>query len=504
MAATKEDPLTFTDSRPYTQRLRLARSQTGLESAAVAAAGTIGGRRLITVVLDFRFLGGSLAAAEGECLVTAADQALRERVPLLIVTASGGARMQEGALSLMQMVKCSQALAKLDEAGILTISVLTDPTYGGVAASFATLPDVILAEPGAHIGFAGPRVIEQTIGQRLPEGFQTAEFLFARGLIDAVQSRRTLRPTLARLLATGDRVPHAGTADATLILDPEALAPCDPWQVVQLARHPDRPTTLEYAGSLLEDFQELHGDRVSGDCPAIVGGVGRLDGHPIMLIGHQKGHTTAERVERRFGMPSPAGYRKAGRLMRLAAKLGMPIVTLIDTPGAHPGIEAEEKGQAWAIARNLHLMSGLPVPIVAVVTGEGGSGGALAVAVANRVFALSNAVYSVISPEGCAAILWKTAEAAPAAATALQLDARQLLRHAIVDAVIPEPEGGAHTAPGKMADLVKAAVADALRQMAAQRPEELIRRRRLRFAQFGSLPSAKGHQDDRVFEEPAT
>src|SRR5690606_38637332 len=283
--------------------------------------------------------------------------------------------MMEGALTLMQMAKCGKMLAMLDEAAIMTVAVLTDQAYGGVAASFATLPDVILAEPGARMGFAGPRVIEQTIRQRLPDGFQTAEFMFARGLVDAVRPRAALRPTLARLLAMRATHPTA-TTDAVLIRDPDDLPRRDPWQAVQLARHPDRPTTLDYAHAMLEEFLELHGDRVSGDCPAIVGGIGRLNGQAIMLIGHQKGHTTQERVARNFGMPSPAGYRKAARLMRLAAKLGIPVLTLVDTPGAHPGVEAEEGGQAWAIARNLHLMSGLRVPIVTVITGEGGSGGA--------------------------------------------------------------------------------------------------------------------------------
>ncbi|SDQ35629.1 acetyl-CoA carboxylase carboxyltransferase subunit alpha [Thermostaphylospora chromogena] len=483
---TAEDPLRFSDDLPYRRRLREARATTGLESAAVAVVGSIHGTRVVTVVMDFRFLGGSLGVAEGERVAAAAERALDERIPLLVVTASGGARMQEGALSLMQMAKCGQMLAMLDEAGIMTVAVLTDPTYGGVAASFATPPDVILAEPGARMGFAGPRVIEQTIRQRLPDGFQTAEFMFARGFVDAVRPRSALRPTLARLLATrAAKAPPTAAADAVLIRDPDDLPRRDPWQAVQLARHPERPTTLDYAHSMLEEFLELHGDRVSGDCPAIVGGIGRLNGHSIMLIGHQKGHTTRERVARNFGMPSPAGYRKAARLMRLAAKLGIPVLTLVDTPGAHPGVEAEEGGQAWAIARNLHLMSGLRVPIVTVITGEGGSGGALALAVADRVLALSNAIYSVISPEGCAAILWKTPAAAPAAAAALRIDARELLRHGIVDAIIPEPGAGAHAHPADTADLIRRAVTDALRHLAAESPDELVRRRRHRFRNFG-------------------
>ncbi|GAA2208731.1 hypothetical protein GCM10009850_041890 [Nonomuraea monospora] len=480
-----EDPLGFADSKPYPDRLREARHKSGLDEAVLCVRGTIDGHGIVAAVMDFRFMGGSLGSAVGARIVAAAEAALAQRVPFLLVTASGGARMQEGALSLMQMATTSQALAELDEAGILTIALITDPTYGGVAASFATLPDVILAEPGAHVGFAGPRVIEQTIGQALPDGFQTAEFLRARGLIDDVRPRAELRATLARLCslqAAAERVPAA--EPSRLIFQPERLPARSGWTAVQLARHADRPTSLDYARHLLEEFVELHGDRLGGDCPAIVGGLGRLDGRPIVFIGHQKGHTTRERVERNFGMPTPAGYRKAARLMRLAAKLGLPILTLVDTPGAYPGLEAEENGQAWAIAENLRLMSTLPVPVVAVVTGEGGSGGALALGVANRVLALSNAVYSVISPEGCASILWKSPSAAPLAAEALRLDARELLRHRIVDGVIPEPGEGAHTDPAATARLVGAAVAEAFDDLAIHEPRKLIADRRQRFRQF--------------------
>ncbi|MFI7441600.1 acetyl-CoA carboxylase carboxyltransferase subunit alpha [Nonomuraea indica] len=490
--ATVEDPLGFTDSRPYTGRLREARDGTGLDEAVVCVRGTVEGHGLVAAVMDFRFMGGSLGTGVGARITAAAEAALAERVPFLLVTASGGARMQEGALSLMQMAKTAQALAELDEAGVLTIGALTDPTYGGVAASFATLPDVILAEPGAHIGFAGPRVIRQTIRQELPRGFQTAEFLRGKGFVDGVVPRSALRPAIARLCAlqrpatgTAGRAGSAGRS-SRLVLRPERLPERDGWTAVQLARHADRPTTLDYAASALEDFVELHGDRLGGDCPAVVGGVGRLAGRPVVLIGHQKGHGTRERVERNFGMPSPAGYRKAARLMRLAAKLGHPVVTLIDTPGAHPGVEAEENGQAWAIADNLRLMSALPVPVVAVVTGEGGSGGALALAVANRVLALSNAVYSVISPEGCASILWKSQDAADRAAAALRLDARELLLHGVVDGVVPEPGEGAHTDPAATARLLAAAVAEALDELAIHDPKKLVADRRQRFRRFGS------------------
>ncbi|GLW63963.1 hypothetical protein Arub01_22070 [Actinomadura rubrobrunea] len=488
--AVTEDPLGFVDSRPYPERVADARRITGEREAVTCVTGTVHGHPVVAAVMDFRFMGGSLGVGVGERLARAARVSLRTRAPFLLVTASGGARMQEGAFSLMQMVKTSQALAELDEAGVLTVSVITDPTYGGVAASFATLPDVILAEPGARIGFAGPRVIRQTIRQELPDGFQTAEFMLERGFVDAVVPRAALRPTLACLLNTrlGARPaasPPARRNAPRLVRDPAELPVRDPWEVVELARHQRRPTTLDYIRHFVDDFQELRGDRVSGDCRAIVGGVGRLDGRPVMIVGHQKGRDTAERIAHDFGMGSPAGYRKAGRLMRLAAKLGLPIVTLVDTPGAHPGIEAEERGQAWAIAENIRLMSGLPVPIVSVILGEGGSGGALALAVADRVLAFAGAVYSVISPEGCAAILWNDREQAPRAAAALRMDARDLLRQGIVDAIVPEPDGGAHEDPVTAGELLRDALAATLTELVGTAPEDLVRRRRARFAAYG-------------------
>ncbi|MFE0627458.1 carboxyltransferase subunit alpha [Streptomyces sp. NPDC058864] len=501
----EHDPLGFTDTRPYAERLREARAETGMDEAVACVQGTVEGQPVVVAAMDFRFLGGSLGLGVGSQITRAARTSLRRRVPLLLVTASGGARMQEGALSLMQMARTAQALAELDEAGVLVVSLVTDPTYGGVAASYATLADVIIAEPGARMGFAGPRVIQQTTGQRLPEGFQTAEFLLSRGLIDDVVPRAALRPTLARLLRlrsgeeperAGARRPAERPRPATVPRGPavrvvrtaDELPERDAWEAVRLARHPLRPTAADYATHLLQDFHELHGDRLAADCPAVIGGPGLLHGSPVMLIGHHKGGPgLEERRRRHFGMATPAGYRKAARLMRTAAKLGMPVVTLIDTPGANPGPEAESGGQALAIAENLRLMARLPVPVVAVITGEGGSGGALAFAVADRVLVSANGIYSVISPEGCAAILWKDPGAAPAAAAALRLHARDLLRLGIVDGVVPEPPDGAHGDHAHAAALVGGALSAALDELRPRAPDRLLAERRDRFHRFGRL-----------------
>lgn len=490
-AVTPADPLRFTDITPYPDRLAAARASTGLVEAVQGAAGTIEGCPVVVACLDFRFLGGSLSSAVGEMITQIGELALRRRTSLLLVTASGGARMQEGALSLMQMAKTSAMLARMDAAGVLTIALITDPTYGGVAASFATLCDVTIAEPGARLGLAGRRVIEHTIGQRLPADFQTAEFLFDRGFIDVIAPRATLRRELATVLRAGTKAGRTAVRlrphdDGIVVRDPDQLPDDDASVVVRRARRISRPTTLDYAALLLDEFRELAGDRVSGDCAAVVGGIGRLDGKAIMLIGHQKGHDPAELSRRNFGMPNPAGYRKAARLMRLAAKLKIPIVTLIDTPGAYPGAHAEERGQAVAIAENLKLMADLPVPVVAVITGEGGSGGALALGVANKVLMWQDAMYSVISPEGCAAILWQDPSAAPRAADALKLRAVDLLALGVVDGVLREPAGGVDADPVEAAERLRVALGHALGELAGLNGAQLRTDRHTRFRRFGA------------------
>ncbi|CDI03217.1 MAG: acetyl-CoA carboxylase carboxyltransferase subunit alpha [Candidatus Competibacter denitrificans] len=263
------------------------------------------------------------------------------------------------------------------------------------------------------------------------------------------------------------------------------FASLTPWQIAQIARHPLRPYTLDYIERLLTDFQELHGDRAFADDHAIVGGLGRLNGRAVVVIGHQKGHDTKEKIYRNFGMPRPEGYRKALRLMKLAERFQLPVLTLIDTPGAYPGIGAEERGQSEAIARNLSEMSRLRVPIICLVIGEGGSGGALAVGVGDRVLMLQYSTYSVISPEGCAAILWKSAEKAPDAAEALGLTAERLLKLRLIDGIVAEPSGGAHRDPTRMAENIRAALHENLQQLNALAVDDLLEQRYRRLMAYG-------------------
>jgi acetyl-CoA carboxylase carboxyl transferase subunit alpha len=269
----------------------------------------------------------------------------------------------------------------------------------------------------------------------------------------------------------------------------DIYAKLTPWQVSQLARHPQRPYTLDYVGEIFTDFHELHGDRAFADDLSIVGGMARFNGTPVMVLGHQKGRDTKERALRNFGMSKPEGYRKALRLMKLAEKFGLPVFTFVDTPGAYPGIDAEERGQSEAIGRNLYEMSQLKVPIVTTIIGEGGSGGALAIAVADAVLMLQYATYSVISPEGCASILWKSADKAPDAAEALGLTAHRLKALGVIDKIVAEPLGGAHRDPKQMAAMLKRALADTLRQFLGLKPKDLLAARHERLLAYGKFKS---------------
>jgi acetyl-CoA carboxylase carboxyl transferase subunit alpha len=268
------------------------------------------------------------------------------------------------------------------------------------------------------------------------------------------------------------------------------FAKLSPWQIARVARHESRPYTQDYLSMIAPDFQELHGDRMYADDPAIIGGVGRIDGHAVMFIGHQKGRDTKERVRRNYGMPKPEGYRKAQRLMRMAEKFSMPVVTFIDTPGAYPGVGAEERGQSEAIAYSLYLMAGLKTPIISVVIGEGGSGGALAIGVSDKLLMLQYSIYSVISPEGCASILWKSAEKAEDAAEAMRITASQLNEFDLVDEVLEEPLGGAHRNPQEAAEIIRNALLKSLDELGSLSTEQLLEERQRRLSSFGQFKEA--------------
>lgn len=473
MGLRSDNPLHY---KGYEEKLDGLRERTKLDEAVITGRASIEGQPVVLGICDGRFLMASMGRVVGEKIARAVERATEERLPIILFACAGGARMQEGIVSLMQMTKTSAALKRHSDAGLLYISVLTDPTTGGVTASFAMLGDIILAEPKALIGFAGPRVIEQTIGQKLPKGFQRSEFLLEHGFVDRIVERREQRAVLAQLLRlhdgktvgqrlaafqeaeipTGDaredengsgetpesywRGDLSGRALAETFGEDRPLKKIDAWDHVTIARSKERPTGKDYIELLFEDFMELHGDRYFRDDPAVIGGLATFHGIPVTVVAQEKGFGTKENIARNFGMPSPDGYRKSLRLMKQAEKFGRPVICIVDTPGAFCGLEAEERGQGEAIARNLYELSALRVPVLSLVIGEGGSGGALAFATADEVWMLEHAIYSVLSPEGFASILWKDSKRAKEAAGVMKLTARDLKKLGIVEHVIPEEE----------------------------------------------------------------
>ena len=437
-----ENPLDF---RGYTEKVEALRVKTGLDEAVITGKATICGYPVVIGVCDGRFMMASMGHAVGEKITRAVERATEERLPVVLFTCSGGARMQEGIISLMQMAKTSAALKRHSDAGFLYIPVLTDPTTGGVTASFAMLGDIILAEPGALIGFAGPRVIEQTIGQKLPEGFQRAEFLLEHGFVDRIVTRDEMKEVLGQILkmhtVTDEKkedCPEKKKENRKNISAGKENV--SDWERVLKSREKERPVGKDYIDRLFTDFVELHGDRYYKDDPAVVGGIAYFHGKAVTVIAQCKGKTTKENLERNFAMPSPEGYRKALRLMKQAEKFQRPVICFVDTPGPFCGMEAEERGQGEAIARNLYEMSALKVPVLSIVIGEGGSGGALALAVADEVWMMENEVYSVLSPEGFASILWKDSKRASEAAGVMRLTAADLKELKVIEEIICEPE----------------------------------------------------------------
>lgn len=486
-----ENPLEYPG---YEEKIADLQEKTKLHEAVTVGKCMVNGLETVLGVCDARFLMGSMGYVVGEKITRAFERATEEKLPVVLFTSSGGARMQEGIVSLMQMAKTSAAIRKHSEAGLFYLPILTDPTTGGVTASFAMLGDVILAEPGALIGFAGPRVIAQTIGQKLPEGFQRAEFLVEKGIIDGVVERQELKETVWKLLKIHQdsmKYIHYGKTQNVEnfpeIRSSRGKAGTDgkseltAWERVEISRSKERPTTLSYVQQIFDEFLELHGDRAFRDDGAVIGGIAMFGGQPVTVIGQQKGKNVKENIYRNFGMASPEGYRKALRLMKQAEKFGRPVVTFVDTPGAACGIEAEERGQGEAIARNLLEMSGIQTPMVSILIGEGGSGGALGLAVTDEVWMMENATYSILSPEGFASILWKDGKRAKEASEVMKITAKDLKKLQIIEKVIREPEPANEENLPEIAEEIREDLDGFLRKSCQKTREQIVEERYERF-----------------------
>ena len=479
----------------YEEKLAETREKTGAKEAVTVGQCKIYGEDAVVGVCEARFMMGSMGHVVGEKITRAIEKATELKLPVFIFCCSGGARMQEGIISLMQMAKTSAAIKKHGEAGLLYTTILTDPTTGGVTASFAMLGDVIMAEPGALIGFAGPRVIKQTIGQELPEGFQTAEFCLEHGFIDGIVLRENLKKTLYFLIKThqcreGSYADFKKNFDEHFQLN-EIMKerswlsfPKTAWEKVKAVRQVERPAATDYMKYIFDHFVAAHGDRYFRDDAAVVGGVAFLDGQPVTVIADIKGKDVKECKERNFGMPMPEGYRKALRLMKQAEKFNRPIISFVNTPGAFCGIEAEERGQGEAIARNLLEMSALKVPVLCILIGEGGSGGALATAVGNEVWMMENATYSILSPEGFASILWKDGSKAKEASEVMNITAQDLKRLGVIEQIIPEFGGADAGSVESIGGYMKEQIKEFLGKYNGKSGEEIAEERYQRFRNF--------------------
>lgn len=488
-----ENPLNFPE---YEEKLKTVQEKTGIMEGVTVGQGEIFGEKVCLGVCDSRFLMGSMGHAVGEKIASAVERATSQKLPVILFCCSGGARMQEGIISLMQMAKTSAALKRHADAGLLYVTVLTDPTTGGVTASFAMLGDIILAEPGALIGFAGPRVIEQTIGEKLPKGFQSAEFQLEHGFVDCVVERKELKDTLYQIIKS-HRVSAENESFSCFTKEVPRFYPTEPdkerfyktptksaWEKVKEARNITRPSTLTYIHLIFDDFIEFHGDRNCRDDKTIVGGIAWIYGQPVTVIGVQKGNDAKECVYRNYGMTSPEGYRKALRLMKQAEKFHRPVICFINTSGAYPGMEAEERGQGEAIARNLFEMSGLKVPVLSIVIGEGGSGGALGLAVGNEVWMLENSTYSILSPEGFASILWKDGKRAKEAAQIMGITADDLKRLLVIDRIVPEYGCACEETVADISGYLKSHMVSFLKQFDHMDGEAIAAQRYDRFRKF--------------------
>ena len=475
-------PLSFSRRGRYRKLLTQDQNRTGLTEAAVTGRCRIEGIDVMLVVLDFGFMGGSMGIVVGEKVAMALESATRRDLPVIAMVSGGGARVQEGVLSLMQMAKTVAAANRLREEGAPFIVVLSNPSTGQAYASFANLADVILAEPGSLIGLSPLRALREASNTPLPLDAHTAEAHLSHGLLDNVVDREVLHTRLATLLQLLT-AQSAGKGNYKDVLKTELETPSEAgvWEAVTAARHPERPLALAYIHSMLDPFVELRGDRLNSDDRSIVGGIGFLHGEPVVIIGQQRSHL----LEGERYHVYPDGLRKAQRLITLASRFKIPLVTLIDTQGADPGLEAEEQGIGNAIATTLSLMVDAQIPIVSVIIGEGGSEGALALGLSDRILMQQYAIYSPISLNRHLGGPYPDHLLDREAAEALMLTAQDCLDLTIADQIVAEPEGGAHTNPREAANTVQLAVAKQLAELSKLSTSKLLKRRYQKFRRMG-------------------
>ena len=480
-------PLAFSNRGSYPKRLSRDQARTGLTEAVVTGRCTIAGNKATLVVLDFGFMGGSMGSVVGEKVALAFELAAKSEQPLIALVSGGGVRIQEGVLSLMQMAKTVTAANLLRESQIPFIVVLSNPATGQAYASFANLADLILAEPGSLIGLAPMKTLKEASKKPLPLDAHTAEAHLSHGLLDNIVDREELREKLGIALDIlgRERSSRSGNGRSRKLPAIDTDLSVEPAEAIEITKHPDRPRALGYIHSIVESFIELKGDRVSGDDRSLVGGLGYLDGHRVVIIGQERNGKQGGETYHTY----PEGFRKARRLADLAARFRLPIITLIDTQGAHPGLESEEQGVGNAIATTLSVMAEVPTPIVSVVVGEGGSEAALALGIADSVLMQQYAIFCPISPGESASRLYHDSARRNQEAQALTLTAQDCSKLGIIDEIVPEPDGGAHTNPQKAARDLQHAIANQLSLLDNISTKKLLKSRYLKFRNMGELTS---------------
>lgn len=481
------DPLSFSSRTSYRQKVFQDQQRTGLTEAIVTGSCTIGGTPTELIVMDFGFMGGSMGSVVGEKVSLELERAAKRGVPIIAVVTSGGARIQEGVLSLMQMAKTSFAANKVHNKGLPFISVLSNPATGQAYASFANLADVILAEPGAIVGLAPMRTIRELSSDPLPSGSHTSESHLAHGMVDRIVDRSQLRDLLAVLLDLLS-AKYKVTARRKQSFTYKDQSTTDAWQSVQLARNDLRPTSIDYIGRVVTNFVELHGDRSYGDDPAIIAGLGDLGGQTVVIVGQERGRSNMT-MDRNDGMTSPEGFRKIQRAIKIASKFQFPLITLIDTPGALQSLDTEERGLGNSLAQTMADMGSLDAPSIAVLIGEGGSEGALSIGVANRVLIMENAIYTVISPESAAELVYQDETKADELAESLKLTAWDCMEMGIADVVIQEPPGGAHNNKDESARELRRVLLRELSVLQKKSPRRLLSERYKKFRKMGEYSS---------------
>jgi len=491
-------PLSFSSKGTYQNMLSKSQSRTGLTEAAVTGRCKIDGIEIAIVVLDFGFMGGSMGSVVGEKIALALEEAARKDLPLIALVTGGGTRTQEGVLSLMQMAKTVTAANRLKEKGLPFLVVLANPSTGQAYASFANLADVIFAEPGSLIGLSPLRTLQGLSKQPLPLDAHTSEAHLAHGLLDNVIDREGLHTRIATVLKilTGQKSEHDDLKD---LLKTEVDPPKEPeaWEAVNVARHAERPSAMVYMRSILEPFVELHGDRLNSDDRSVIGGIGYLLGEPIAIIGQQRRPPINGEKYHVY----PDGLRKAQRIINLATRFKLPLITLVDTQGADPGLEAEEQGIGNAIANTLSLMLDVPTPVITVIIGEGGSEGALALGLSDRTLMQQYAIYSPISMNRYFGNNYPEEQTIDRqAAETMMLTAQDCEYLGIIDHVIPEPEMGAHDNPRKASRDMQLALTKTLARLSKQSENKLLKNRYKRFRKMGELSTYSQEAMDREVE----